>query len=210
MIRILLADDHPVVREGFKQMLADYEDMLVTGEAGTSQEVLNKVHKNDYDVLLLDIFMPGRSGLEIISELKKEYPKMAILVISAYPEEQYSVRALKRGASGYLLKLTAPEELITAIRAVSQGRNYISSSLAERLANMIKGDAQENPHERLSDREFQVMRMIVSGESLKEIAEDLALSDKTVSTYRTRILEKMNMKNNAEIIHYAIEQGLVN
>ncbi len=210
MIRILLADDHPVVREGFKQMLADYEDMLVTGEAGTSQEVLNKVHKNDYDVLLLDIFMPGRSGLEIISELKKEYPKMAILVISAYPEEQYSVRALKRGASGYLLKLTAPEELITAIRAVSQGRNYISSSLAERLANMIKDDAQENPHERLSDREFQVMRMIVSGKSLKEIAEDLALSDKTVSTYRTRILEKMNMKNNAEIIHYAMEQGLVN
>lgn len=210
MIRILLADDHPVVREGFKQMLADYEDMLVTGEAGTSQEVLNKVHKNDYDVLLLDIFMPGRSGLEIISELKKEYPKMAILVISAYPEEQYSVRALKRGASGYLLKLTAPEELITAIRAVSQGRNYISSSLADRLANMIKDDAQENPHERLSDREFQVMRMIVSGESLKEIAEELALSDKTVSTYRARILEKMNMKNNAEIIHYAIEQGLVN
>ncbi len=210
MIRILLADDHPVVREGFKQMLADYEDMLVTGEAGTSQEVLNKVHKNDYDVLLLDIFMPGRSGLEIISELKKEYPKMAILVISAYPEEQYSVRALKRGASGYLLKLTAPEELITAIRAVSQGRNYISSSLADRLANMIKDDAQENPHERLSDREFQVMRMIVSGKSLKEIAEELALSDKTVSTYRARILEKMNMKNNAEIIHYAIEQGLVN
>ena len=210
MIRILLADDHPVVREGFKQMLADYEDMLVTGEAGTSQEVLNKVHKNDYDVLLLDIFMPGRSGLEIISELKKEYPKLAILVISAYPEEQYSVRALKRGASGYLLKLTAPEELITAIRAVSQGRNYISSSLADRLANMIKDDAQENPHERLSDREFQVMRMIVSGESLKEIAEELALSDKTVSTYRARILEKMNMKNNAEIIHYAIEQGLVN
>jgi DNA-binding NarL/FixJ family response regulator len=210
MIRILLADDHPVVREGFKQMLADYEDMLVTGEAGTSQEVLNKVHKNDYDVLLLDIFMPGRSGLEIISELKKEYPKMAILVISAYPEEQYSVRALKRGASGYLLKLTAPEELITAIRAVAQGRNYISSSLADRLANMIKDDAQENPHERLSDREFQVMRMIVSGESLKEISEELALSDKTVSTYRARILEKMNMKNNAEIIHYAIEQGLVN
>ena len=210
MIRILLADDHPVVREGFKQMLADYEDMLVTGEAGTSQEVLNKVHKNDYDVLLLDIFMPGRSGLEIISELKKEYPKMAILVISAYPEEQYSVRALKRGASGYLLKLTAPEELITAIRAVSQGRNYISTSLADRLANMIKDDAQENPHERLSDREFQVMRMIVSGKSLKEIAEELALSDKTVSTYRARILEKMNMKNNAEIIHYAIEQGLVN
>ena len=210
MIRILLADDHPVVREGFKQMLADYEDMLVTGEAGTSQEVLNKVHKNDYDVLLLDIFMPGRSGLEIISELKKEYPKLAILVISAYPEEQYSVRALKRGASGYLLKLTAPEELITAIRAVAKGRNYISSSLADRLANMIKDDAQENPHERLSDREFQVMRMIVSGESLKAIADELALSDKTVSTYRARILEKMNMKNNAEIIHYAIEKGLVN
>jgi len=210
MIRILIADDHPVVREGFKQMLADYDDMLVTGEAHTSQEVLNKVYKNEYDVLLLDIFMPGRSGLEIISELKKDYPKMAILVISAYPEEQYSVRALRRGASGYLLKLTAPEELISAIRTVSQGKNYISPSLADRLANMIKDDAQESPHERLSDREFQVMRMIVSGKSLKEIAEELALSDKTVSTYRARILEKMNMKNNAEVIHYAIEQGLVN
>ncbi len=210
MIKILIADDHPVVRQGLKQMLADYDDMIVAGEAGTSQEVLNNVYKNDYDVVLLDIFMPGRSGLEIISELKKECPKTAVLVLSAYPEEQYSVRALRRGASGYLLKISAPEELISAIRTVSQGRNYISSSLADRLANMIKDDAQESPHERLSDREFQVMRMIVSGKSLKEIAEDLALSDKTVSTYRTRILEKMNMKNNAEIIHYAMEQGLVN
>jgi DNA-binding NarL/FixJ family response regulator len=209
MIKILIVDDHPIVREGLKQILSDSIDMIVIDEASNGQEVLEKVWKNGYDVILLDISLPGRSGIDILKQLKNEKPKLPVLVLSIYPEEQYAVRVLKAGASGYLTKKSAPDELITAIRKVSQGGKYVSLSLAERLAKEMEVDVNGPPHERLSDREYQVMHMIATGKSVKNIAEELSLSVKTISTFRTRILEKMNMKNNAEIIHYAIRQGLI-
>ena len=209
MIQILIADDHPIVREGLKQILEETPDMLVADEAGNAQEVLDKVWKNDYDVLLLDISMPGRSGLDIIKELKSAKPNLRVLVLSVHPEEQYAVRVLKAGASGYLTKESDPDELIAAIRKVSQGRKYVSASLAEKLAFELGMDTERPPHETLSDREYQVLCMIASGKPVKEIAKELSLSVKTVSTYRSRILEKMNMKNNAELTRYAIKHELV-
>jgi len=207
--KILIADDHPIVREGFKQVLSETSDMLVADEASNGQEVLNLVQKNNYDVILLDISMPGRSGLEILKELKGENPKLPVLIVSIYPEEQYAVRAFRAGASGYLTKASAPNELISAIRKVSKGGRYISSSLAEKLTYYLDADATKAPHELLSDREYQVMLMIASGKTVTEIAEDLCLSVKTISTYRSHILEKMRMKNNAEITLYAVQNKLV-
>jgi len=209
MIKILVADDHPVVREGLKQILSETSDMVVAGEASTSQEVLNEVWGKDYDVVLLDISMPGRDGLDILKELKGVKPDIHVLVLSVHPEEQYAVRMLRAGASGYLTKESAPEELIAAIRKVSMGGKYVRSSLAERLAFNLGGDAEKAPHERLSDREYQVMCMIASGETVNEIAGELLLSAKTIGTYRSRMLKKMDVKSSAELIHYAIKHGLV-
>ncbi|MDA8239088.1 MAG: response regulator transcription factor [Nitrospiraceae bacterium] len=209
MIRILIADDHRIVREGLKQILAETPDMIVVDEASNGQEVLGKVWENDHDVVLLDISMPGRSGLDILKQLKNERPKLAVLVLSMYSEEQYAIRALRAGASGYMTKESAPDELIEAIRKVSTGRKYISPTVAEKLAVSLEANDERPAHENLSDREYQVMCMIASGKTIKTIADELSLSVKTVSTYRTRILEKMRMKNNAELTHYSIQNRLV-
>jgi two-component system invasion response regulator UvrY len=209
MIRILIADDHRIVREGLKQILAENPDMIVADEASNGQEVIGKIWENDYDVVLLDISMPGRSGLDILKQLKTERPKLSVLVLSMYSEEQYAMRALRAGASGYMTKESAPDELIEAIRKVSTGRKYISPTVAEKLAFSLEASDERPPHENLSDREYQVMCMIASGKTIKAIADELALSVKTISTYRTRILEKMKMKNNAELTHYSIQNRLV-
>jgi len=209
VIRILIADDHAIVREGLKQIVAESSDMAVAGEAANGQEVLEQVSKNDWDLLLLDIAMPGRAGMDILKQLRSERPELPVLMLSMYPEEQYAVRALKAGASGYLTKESAPEELIAAIRKVSQGGKYVSSSLAEKLAVYLETDHEKPVHELLSDREYQVMLMIASGKTVKQIADELSLSVKTISTYRSRTLRKMEMKNNAEITYYAIKHALV-
>lgn len=210
MIKILIADDHAIVREGLKQIVADTSDMIVTAEASDGHEVLALLSKNNYDVVVLDMAMPGLTGLDILKQIKRETPKLPVLILSVHPEEQYAVRSLKAGASGYLTKESAPDELITAIRKVSMGGKYITSSLAEKLAFELEVDAEKPPHKTLSDREFQVMCMIAKGRTIKNIAEELFLSPKTVSTYRFRILEKMKMKSNEELTHYARNNHLVN
>ncbi len=208
MIKILIADDHAIVREGLKQIVADTTYMVVAGEAKNEQETLKLVRKGDYDIILLDIAMPGRGGLDVLKQLKQEKPKLPVLILSMYPEEQYAVRALKMGAAGYLTKVSAPNELIKAIKKISAGRKYISSSLAEKLALDLEFDMEKPPHEILSDREFQVMCMIASGKTVKQIAEELFLSMNTISTYRARVLEKMRMKTNSELTRYAIKNQL--
>jgi len=209
MIKILIADDHAIVREGLKQIVADTSDMVVAGEAVDGQEVLEQVRKEDWDLILLDISMSGRGGIDTLKELKIEKPKLPVLVLSMYPEEQYAVRALRAGASGYLTKESAPEELIEAIRKVSQGGKYISATLAESLAFHVGANSERPLHETLSNREYQVMLMLASGKTVKEIADGLSLSVKTISTNRVRALRKMGMKNNAEITYYAIKHKLV-
>jgi DNA-binding NarL/FixJ family response regulator len=210
MIKVLIADDHPVVRKGLKRILQETPDMTVAGEASNSQEALSQVLENDFEVVLLDISMPGRSGLDILSQLKQLKPFLHVLILSAYPEEQFAVRALKSGASGYLTKESAPKELIAAIRKVSLGGKYITVELSQKLTSDLAGETTKRLHETLSDREYQVLCMIASGKTVKQIGAELALSIKTISMYRRRILEKMQMKNNAEIMCYAIHQGLVN
>ena len=209
MIKVLIADDHAVVREGVKHILSEMPDMLIAGEAGRGQEVLEKVGKNEYDLILLDIAMPGRDGLEILKDLKLQKPKLPVLILSMFPEEQYALRALKSGASGYLTKDSIPDELIKAIQKIVRGGKYISSSFSEKMLFSFDSDAEKPLHETLSDREYQVMRMIASGKTLKEIADELALSVKTVSTYKSRILDKTGMKNNVELTHYAVKHRLV-
>jgi len=209
MIKILIADDHTIVREGLKQIIAETSDMTVADEAADGHEVINKALNNNYDVVVLDITMPGINGLDVLKQIKAQKPKLPILVLSVHPEEQYAVRTLKAGASGYLTKESAPDELIAAIRKVSVGKKYVSPSLAEKLALELEIDHEKPLHETLSDREYQIMCIIASGKTLSEIADELYLSVKTISTYRTRILEKMKMKNNIELTHYAIKHGLV-
>lgn len=209
MIKILVADDHAIVRAGLKQILADNSQMVVAGEAADGQEVLEQIRKEDWDLILLDISMPGRGGIDTLKELKSEKPKLPVLVLSMYSEEQYAIRALKAGASGYLTKGSAPEELIDAIQKVSQGGRYISKSLAENLACHVGENSDRPLQETLSDREYQVTLMIASGKTVSEIAKELSLSVKTISTNRVRILKKMGLKNNAELTFYAIKQGLV-
>jgi len=208
MLRVFIADDHAIVREGLKQILAETSDMVVAGEAANGREVLDQMREDDWDVILLDISMPGRDGLDALKQLKHEKPGVPVLILSMYPEEQYAVRALRAGASGYLTKESAPEELVAAIRKVSQGGEYVSISLGERLASYVKRGGERALHEMLSDREYEVMLMIASGKTVKEIAGDLSLSAKTISTNRARLLKKMGMKNNAEITYYAIKKGL--
>jgi two-component system invasion response regulator UvrY len=209
MLRILIADDHPVFRQGLKQIIAETPDMVVTDEATDGWEVLKKARTGCCDVVLLDISMPSRNGIDVLVQLKKENPKLPVLMLSMHPEEQYAVRALKEGASGYLTKESAPDELIQAIRKASTGGKYVSSFLAERLASILHMRSEELPHETLSAREYQVMCMIGSGKKVTEIAREMSLSVKTVSTYRSRILEKMKMKNNAELTRYAINNSLI-
>jgi two-component system invasion response regulator UvrY len=209
MIKILIADDHAIVREGLKQIVAETIDMVVADEASTGHEVLDKVRNNEYDVVVLDISMPGSDGIDVLKQIKKKRPAMPILVLTMHPEEQYAIRVLKAGANGYMTKESAPDELVQAIGRVSKGKKYISPSLAEKLAVELEDDREKPLHESLSDREFQVMRLIASGKRAKEIAEELCLSIKTISTYRFRIMEKMRMKHNAELTHYAIKHGLV-
>jgi two-component system invasion response regulator UvrY len=209
MLKILIADDHPVFRRGLRQIIAEASDMAVADEANDGWEVLSKVRTGNYDVVLLDISMPGKSGMDVLCELKNEKPGLRILMLSMHPEEQYAVRALRAGASGYLTKESAPDELVAAIHKVSTGGKYVSSSLAEKLASLVQGNAERLPHEELSDREYRVMSMIASGKTVSEIAKELSLSVKTISTYRSRILHKMKMKNNAELTRYAISKSLI-
>jgi two-component system invasion response regulator UvrY len=209
MIRTLIADDHAVVRQGLRQILQDTSDMQVTGEAASGPEALDRVRDDSYDVVVLDITMPGRSGFDVLKELRVERPGLPVLVLSMHPEEQFAVRLLKAGAAGYLNKESAPEELVKAIRKVVAGGRYVSPTLAEKLAFELDAGSDRLAHETLSDREFLVMRMMASGKTVKEIATELALSVKTISTYRARILTKMNLHTNAELIHYAISNQLV-
>jgi two-component system invasion response regulator UvrY len=209
MIRILIADDHAIVREGLKQIVSETSDMAIAGEASSGEELLDLVRRQSGDVVLLDLAMPGRGGIDALRQLKKEKPELPVLVLSIYPEDQYAVRALKDGASGYLTKETAPEELVVAIRTAAQGRKYVSATLAERLALDLESDSGAVRHETLSDREYQVMLMLSSGRTVSEIADELALSVKTISTNRARLLKKMDMKTNAELTYYAVKQGLV-
>jgi DNA-binding NarL/FixJ family response regulator len=209
MTRVLIADDHAIFREGLRQILEDIEDLQVVDEASRGQEVLDKIEKNDYDLILLDIAMPGLSGLETMKLIKGRKPKMKVLILSMYPEEQYAVRAIKAGASGYITKSSASEELLGAIRKVMSGGKYITSSVADKLLADLGPDSGHPLHELLSDREYQVLCLIASGKTVSEIADQLALSVKTVSTHRVHILEKMKMKTNAELTNYAIKQNLV-
>src|SRR5437763_2729258 len=208
-MKILLADDHTVVRHGLKQILADEFKRATFGEARNAQEALDLVWKDNWDVVILDITMPGRSGLEVLKEIKKSKPKIPVLMLSMHPEDQFAVRLLKIGAAGYMTKESAPNELVGAVKKVVNGGRYVSPSLAEKMASYLAVDVHTPPHERLSDREFLVLRHIASGKTPTAIAKELGLSVKTVSTYRTRILEKMSMANSAELTHYAIQNNLL-
>ena len=209
MIRILVADDHPVVRQGLNQIVAGTTDIFVVDVAAPGQEVLDKVRQNYFDVVLLDITMPGISGLDVLKQLRSERPELAILILSMHPEEQYAARVLRAGASGYLAKESAPDDLVAAVRKISLGGKYVSPSLAEKLASDLAVDTQEPLHQTLSDREYEVMCLIASGKTLADIAQQLSLSPKTISTYRSRILEKLGLKSNTELTLYAVQNGLL-
>jgi len=206
--RILIVDDHAVVRQGLKQILLDSDIPVAIGEASSGQEALSMVRSGHWDVVVLDISLPDRSGLDVLKQVKSYYPKLPVLVLTMHAEEQYAVRVLRAGAAGYLTKDSAPEEMAAAVTKVAAGGRYVSSSLAEKLV-FDMGGIRERPHEALSDREFQVFCMLASGERIKDIAEKLCLSVKTVSSHRARILTKMRMKNNAQLVQYALEHKLV-
>ncbi len=208
MIRVLLADDHPIVRAGLREILAGLEDIEVAGEAASGHEVVASIRSGNYDVAVLDMTMPGRSGIELIKLVKAEKPKLRILVLSMHSEEQYAVRALKAGASGYLTKESAADQLVAAIRRIAGGGAYVSAETAERLALDAGPHAESAPHTLLSDREFQVFQMIARGATVSEIARELSLSVKTVSTHKTRLMEKMGLANPAELVRYALEHKL--
>ncbi len=209
MTNILIADDHAIVRQGLKQIIDDQADMRVGAEAESGSQVLELMRQGKWDLVVTDMTMPGRSGLEIIEEIKRSHPEVPVLVLSIHPEEQYALRALKAGASGYLTKDSAPEELVAAIRKLLAGRKHMSEALAELLADRLAANTAQELHEVLSKRELQVLIKIASGRTVTEIADELSLSAKTVSTYRTRILEKMHLKNNAELMRYAITAKLL-
>ena len=209
MIRVLVADDHAVVRRGVIQILAEAPGVVAVGEAGTGRQVLQMVREQGCDLLVLDIAMPDGGGLEVLQELETLAPDVPVLVLTTYPERQYAIRALKAGAAGYLTKESAPDELIEAIRVVSRGGKYITRSLAQTLAEELRRETPAEPHAALSNREYQVMTKLAAGTSLSDIAAEFSLSVKTVSTYRARILQKLQLSNTAEIVRYAFEHGLV-
>lgn len=209
-IRILIADDHAIVRAGLKQFIADEQDMEVTGEAETGAQTVELARSGDWDVVLLDISMPDRSGVDTLKTLKHVKPDLPVLILSGFPEGQYAINLLRAGASGYLNKESAPAELVRAIRTVVSGRRYVSATLAQILADDIGNAASDRPvHTALSEREFQIFCKLAAGQAVSKIADELFLSVKTVSTYRTRILEKMNMKTNADLTYYAIKNQLI-
>jgi two-component system invasion response regulator UvrY len=209
MIRVIIADDHPIVRQGLTRILAEETDMVLAAEAATGQELLDKLAKTECDVVLLDISMPGRGGLDILTELRRHYPKIPVLVLSVYSEDQFGLRVLKSGAAGYMNKEAACDQLVNAIRKVCGGGKYVSPNLAEMMAADLSADREVPPHETLSHREYQVMSLIASGKTVSEIARELCLSQKTISTHRARILEKMHMKTNAQLTYYAIQTNLI-
>ena len=209
MIKVLIADDHAIVRRGLKQILEETPDIVVRGEAANADEVFARLRLGAWDVLVLDINMPGRSGVDVLKEIKRQRAKLPVLILSMHAEEQYAARVFKAGASGYLPKESAPDELVKAIRKVHGGGRYVSPAQAEKLLYLLNQDNGERPHETLSDREYEVLRRIASGRTISQIGVDMKLSVKTVSTYRSRLLEKMRMKTNAELTHYGIKQRLV-
>jgi DNA-binding NarL/FixJ family response regulator len=209
MIRVLIADDHAVVRRGVRLVLESTVRIKVTAEAATGPEALELARKGGIDVAVLDMSMPGPGGLEVLKQFKDEHPRLPVLILTMHPEDQYAVRAFRAGASGYLTKQSIPEELITAVETVAAGRKYITPAVADALATEVHHDTEKPPHEQLSDREYQVLLRIASGKTVGEVAEELRLSPKTVSTYRARILEKMVLKTNAELTHYAFQHKLV-
>src|SRR3972149_5295254 len=209
MIKILIADDHAIVREGLKQIVAEESDMVVAGEAANSNELFELLGKERWEIVVLDINMPGKSGLEALKEMRTRHPKIPVLILSMYSEDQYGLRAIKAGAAGYLKKVSAPMELVSAIRKIVSGGRYINPSFAEKLADFIDEDKVKSLHENLSDREYQIMCSIASGKTAEEIADELALSINTVYTYRNRILEKMHLKSNVELTQYAIQNKLI-
>jgi DNA-binding NarL/FixJ family response regulator len=208
-MKVLVADDHAVVREGLKRILTQDEGIRVVAEAEDGAVALARTREMAPDIVVLDMTMPGRGGLETLQELKRLWPDVGVLVLSMHPEDQYAVRVLREGADGYLSKETAAEELINALRKIHGGGKYVSPTLAERLALTVERGFEGPPHERLSTREFQVMLLLAEGKTVTQIADELHLSVKTISTYRARVLEKMGMRNNAELMHYAIEEGMV-
>ncbi len=208
-IRVFIADDHAIVREGLKQILNESPDIIVAGEAENGVEAIQLFRKSRCHVMLLDISMPDRSGIDVLKQVKKENPEIAVLMLSMHREDQYAIRSLKAGASGYLTKQSAPRELVTAIRQVATGQKYVSASLAQELASTIGDDHETLLHDTLSDREYQTLTMIASGKTVSVIAEELSLSVKTISEYRARLLVKMKLKNSAELTHYAIKNGLI-
>jgi two-component system, NarL family, invasion response regulator UvrY len=208
MIRVIVADDHAIVRQGLRTILEAARDMRCVAEAENAVEAMRAIRDIECDALLLDISMPGKNGIDILKQIKKEKPRLPVLILSMYPEDQYALRAIKAGAAGYLTKQSAPQQLVAAIRQISQGRKFITPELAESLANHLDDEGDQMPHETLSDREFQTLRLIGAGKSLTDIANELCLSVKTVSVYRARLLEKMKLKNNSELTHYAVKNGL--
>jgi two-component system invasion response regulator UvrY len=209
MIKVLVADDHALIRKGLKQLLDDTDDMRVIGEAENGMQAIRMSEETDYDVVLLDISMPDKHGVEVLKQLKANKPQLPVLMLSMHPEEQYALRSMKAGAAGYLNKQSAPLQLVTAIRQVASGKKYISTELAEQLANGLSQGYQELLHQTLSNREYQTLCLMASGKKLSEMADIMSLSPKTVSVYRSRLLEKMKLKNNAEAIHYAISNHLI-
>jgi two-component system invasion response regulator UvrY len=209
MIKVLIADDHALIRKGLKQLLDDTDDMRVTGEAENGMQAIRMVEESVFDVVLLDISMPDKHGIDVLKQLKINQPQLPVLMLSMHPEEQYALRSMKAGAAGYLNKQSAPLQLVTAIRQVSIGKKYISTELAEQLADGLSQGYQELLHQTLSNREYQTLCLMASGKKLSEMAEIMTLSPKTVSVYRSRLLEKMKLKNNAEAIHYAISNHLI-
>lgn len=208
MIRIIVADDHPVLRAGIVSVLNASGNLRVVAEASNGGEVLKAIRDHAFDVLMLDVSMPGKSGLDLVRQIRKDHPRLPILIVSSHPEDQYGVRAIKAGASGYVTKQTAPEELVAAVRTIANGRRYVTPAMVEMLADQIGRPDDGAPHESLSDRELQTMKMIAAGHSLTEIADVLCISVKTVSVYRSRLLEKMRMKSNVELTRYVVEHGL--
>lgn len=207
-IHVLIADDHAIVRQGLKQILSETEDLVITGEADDGSEALQLARLQPWDVFLLDVSMPNRNGIDTLKQLKKEFPRLPVLILSMHPEEQYALRALKAGASGYLTKQSAPEQLVNAIRHVASGKKYVSPAVAQQLIEALSDDTDKLPHERITDREYQVLVMIAAGKSQTQIADKLNLGVATVSTYRARLLEKMGLKSTAELIRYGLEHDL--